>query len=366
MPLSIQQIIDALDRLAPPALAESWDNVGLLVGDPSADVANVMLTIDYTPAVAAEAATTKCELVVAYHPPIFLPIKKLTAGGVVFDAIRRGVAIYSPHTALDSADGGTNDVLADVLGLMDRSPLKQTTPPAITQYKLDTFVPPHAVEKVSQAMFAAGAGRIGDYSACSFRSPGVGTFFGEKGANPSVGQPGRLELTEEVSVETVVPIEKVDAVVAALRNSHPFEEPAFDLLLLAAAPTTDGIGRVGTLSPAVERMSLFATIKKELGIHHLLIAGPTEGAVSRAAVCAGSGTSFVDAAIAAKVDLYLTGEVKHHDALKAVAAVMTVVCTLHSNSERITLKRLAERLATSHPAVAFHLSQQDRDPFSIR
>ncbi len=364
MPL-LQQIVDSLNQLAPPSLAESWDNVGLLVGDQSTEVVNVMLTIDYTPAVAAEAAAKGSELVIAYHPPIFLPIKKLLAGSVVFDAIRRGMAIYSPHTALDAAEGGTNDVLADVLGLKDRGPLKQTAP-AHMQYKLDTFVPAHAVESVSAALFAAGAGRIGDYSSCSFRSPGVGTFFGEKGSNPSIGQSGRLETAEEISVETVVPIEKVDAVVAALRKAHPYEEPAFDLVVLAAAPTTDGIGRVGVLSPPMERATLFAAIKKELGIGHLLIAGPTEGVVSKAAVCAGSGTSFIDAAIAAKVDLYLTGEIKHHDALKAAAAGVTVVATLHSNSERITLKRLAERLTASHPAVAFHLSQQDGDPFSVR
>jgi dinuclear metal center YbgI/SA1388 family protein len=362
--MQLAELVAHLDTIAPPAMAEAWDNVGLLVGDPQQTVTRVLLCIDYTAAVAQEAAQLGCDGVIAYHPPIFSPLKRLT-GGVVFDAVRRGVAIYSPHTALDVADGGTNDVLADVLGLTQRGPLKPSKP-ATSQFKLVTFAPATTIESLSQALFAAGAGNIGNYSSCSFLSVGKGTFFGEEGTEPAVGEAGQLEMADEIRLETLVPAGKVAAVVTALRTTHPYEEPAFDLVPLATPPTTQGIGRIGQLVPAVARTELFARIKRELAIDHLLIVGPTDGAVSKAAVCAGSCGDLLNNAIAAGVDLYLTGEMKHHDAMKAVAAGVTVVCTLHSHSERVTLKRLQSRLSTALPRIAFVLSTMDRDPFTIR
>ena len=190
--MKLHELTEVLNDIAPTRNAESWDNVGLLVGDPGQDVARAMLAIDYTPEVAQEAAADRCDAVIAYHPPIFQPVKRITARGpsdLIHDAIRRGVAIYSPHTALDVADGGTNDVLADVLGLTDRSPLKLAAETKASQYKLVTFVPEDAVARVSEALFAAGAGRIGNYKWCSFRSPGMGTFFGER--NEPHGGPKR-------------------------------------------------------------------------------------------------------------------------------------------------------------------------------
>lgn len=365
--MKLEQIISQLEALAPTKFAESWDNVGLLVGDPSQEVTGAILAIDYTPEVACESAGLGCELVIAYHPPIFEPIKRVTATGstaAIFDAIRRGVAIYSPHTALDVADGGTNDMLADAICLSERQPLKLAQTKA-SQYKLVTFVPQSALEPVSRALFDAGAGRIGDYSSCSFQLKGTGTFFGEEGTDPTVGQSGTLARVEEIRLETVVPIDKLDAVVRALRASHPYEEPAFDLNTLASPPETKGIGRIGTM-PATPRNELFDRIKKELQIEHLLIAGPLEGNVTRAAVCAGACGKLLDEATAQKVDLYLTGEMRHHDALRAANAGVTVVCTLHSNSERAVLKRLARKLSDRLPGVQLHLSRMDRDPFAVR
>jgi dinuclear metal center YbgI/SA1388 family protein len=363
--MRLHEIIEALNTIAPTRHAESWDNVGLLAGDPEQEVSSALLTIDYTPEVAEERQSLGCKLVIAYHPPIFKAVKRLTAGDLVFEAVRSGVAIYSPHTALDVADGGTNDVLCDVLGVSSRSPLKLAETKG-TQYKLVTFVPENEIDKVSQALFDAGAGRIGNYSACSFRNNGTGTFFGEEGTNPAVGQSGRLERTPEVRLETVVAISKVMAVIEALRKSHPYEEPAFDLNQLAAAPEGVGIGRIGEFDSPVERAELFERIKRGLEIDHLLIAGPTNGTVKRVAACAGACGDLLDEAISQKADLYLTGEMRHHDAIKAARAGLTVVCTLHSNSERATLKRLKQRLEASLPGLACHLSQKDRDPFSIR
>lgn len=365
--MKLKLVIDALEQIAPTRYAEAWDNVGLLVGDPAQDVSRVMLAIDYTPEVACEAAGEKCDAVIAYHPPIFSPLKRLTRDGgasLIFDAIQRGVAIYSPHTALDMAEGGTNDVLGDVVGLTERWPLKVAELKS-TQAKLVTFVPEEALERVSEALFAAGAGRIGNYRACSFRSPGTGTFFGEEGTSPAVGQSGRLERAAEVRVETVVPLAKVEEVIRALRQNHPYEEPAFDLNQLAAPPEGRGLGRVGTLAEPTSRQELFARIKQGLGIEHLMVAGPTEGTITRVAVCAGACGDLLDQAIAQKAQLYLTGEMRHHDAIKAARAGVTVVCTLHSNSERATLTRLKTRLEQSLPGLRYLLSRTDRDPFAL-
>jgi dinuclear metal center YbgI/SA1388 family protein len=366
--MQLRALIDVMEEIAPTRYAEPWDNVGLLVGDPGQPVSRVMLTIDYTPAVAAEAAGHGCDAVVAYHPPIFKPIKRVTSSGptsAVFDAVRRGVALYSPHTALDVAEGGTNDVLGDIVGLIDRWPLKLAEG-LTSQYKLVTFVPVDALEKVSQAIFAAGAGHIGHYSACSFRTQGMGTFFGEAGSNPTVGQAGRLEVAPEIKVETVVPTARVQDVIRALRQAHPYEEPAFDLNVLAAVPEGVGIGRVGELPQPTARRAVIDRIKQGLGLDHVLVAGPTDGDVRRVAVCAGSCGDLLDNALAAGVDLYLTGELKHHDALKAALAGVTVVCTLHTNSERATLQKVAETISRRLPDLPVLLSQADRDPFAIR
>jgi dinuclear metal center YbgI/SA1388 family protein len=361
--MQLANITNALQTIAPLSNAEEWDNVGLLIGDPQQTISRIMLTIDYTPEVADEAKRAGCDFVVAYHPPIFKPVTRLTAGNLIFDAIRRGVAIYSPHTALDAAEGGTNDMLADALGLTDRRPLR-VEPAAAAHYKLAVFIPTEHLERVSKALFDAGAGRMGNYTSCSFRTEGKGSFFPEADARPAVGQRGILEHVSEIRIETVVRIENAQAVVAALRKHHPYEEPAFDLNLLAADPTGRGQGRVGSL-PHTDRRAIVDQIKRELGLSHLLVAGPATGAVTRAAVCAGSCGNLLDSAIAAGVQLYLTGEVRHHDAVKAAAAGITVVCTLHSNSERAVLKRLKKKLEQTPGIPPITISESDRDPFAI-
>jgi dinuclear metal center YbgI/SA1388 family protein len=359
----LRDLLKILDDIAPTRDAESWDNVGLLVGDPAQSVSRALLTIDYTPEVAAEAQREQCDLVISYHPPLFQAIKRLTAPDPIFDAIRRGVALYSPHTALDVADGGTNDLLADILGLQDRQPLRLIDPKA-RNHKLTTFVPEEHLEKVANALFDAGAGRIGNYTRCSFRSDGTGTFMGDDTTHPTVGKAGVFEQAREVKLETLCPIARVPEILAALRNSHPYEEPAFDLIHLAAPNEKLGQGRIGNLPPT-PLPELLGRIKKELALSHLLVAGPTDPTVTRAAVLAGAGREHLKDAIAQRAQLYLTGEIPHHDALSAAKAGVTVVATLHSNSERATLKRLRDRLTHAAPNLTSTLSTLDRDPFQI-
>jgi dinuclear metal center YbgI/SA1388 family protein len=360
----VRELLGVLESIAPLRYAEAWDRVGLVVGDPEATVERVLLAVDCGRAVLDEAQAAGCELVIAYHPPYLEPPPRLLASDVVFQAIRRGIGIYSPHTALDVAQGGTNDFLADVLGIEERAPLRVAEARATT-CKLFVFVPEKDVDGVSRAMFEAGAGRIGNYSSCSFRTPGIGTFFGEEGARPAVGEAGKIELVPEMRVETVVPLERIDAVVRAMRAAHPYEEPAFDLVRLAAPPEGVGLGRVGVPNPR-SREALFARVRTVLGVERLLVAGPATGEARRAAVCAGAGGALAADARANGVDFYLTGEMRHHDALACAAVGMTVVCTLHSASERAALVPYRARLAAGAPAVSFAISEVDRDPFNVR
>ncbi|MGZ3419753.1 MAG: Nif3-like dinuclear metal center hexameric protein [Polyangiales bacterium] len=361
--MELRAVVYVLERIAPTAHAETWDNVGLLCGDPSQPVARALLTIDCTRAVVDEAERIGASLIVSYHPPIFEDLKRIKAGSVPFEAIRRGIAIFSPHTALDVAEGGTNDVLADALGMTERKPLRLSASKD-SLYKLVTFVPVAAVEKVSRAVFDAGAGKIGDYSSCSFRMQGTGTFFGEEGTNPVVGQAGKLEEAQEIRLETVVPIARVSEIVAALRASHPYEEPAFDLMRLAPPPEGPGIGRIGTVSGT--RGALVDRLKKALDLGHALVAGDLDRNATRAAVCAGAGGELLKDALSQKAELFVTGELRHHDALKAMAAGATVVTLRHTASERCTLPHLRDRLGRELPDLKVSISTEDREPFVPR
>jgi dinuclear metal center YbgI/SA1388 family protein len=358
--VKVADLMRAMEHIAPTRFAAAWDNVGLIVGDASSELTRVLLTIDCTRAVLEDAVRGGFGAVVSYHPPIFEGQKRFLAGSPAFEAARAGIAIVSPHTALDVADGGTNDVLADALGMTDRAPLRPVQAPEVA-YKLVTFVPAEHADAVSRAVFDAGAGRIGKYSSCSFRAPGTGTFFGEEGTSPAVGRAGRLEQAAELRLETVVPIDRAD-VVRALRAAHPYEEPAFDLVRLSAPPEGRGLGRVGNVPRATVR-ELAERVKRALGVDHVLVAGSLEREITRAAVCAGSGADLVTDALRAGAQLLLTGELRHHDALAATAAGLDVLCTRHSTSERPALAVLQRRLSELLPGVTVERSREDRDPF---
>ncbi len=254
----VREFVAYLETIAPPQFAEGWDNVGLLVGGGDSPVTKVLLTVDFTREVADEAETGRYDFVIAYHPPIFKPFRTLLSGEPVYRAVRAGIALYSPHTALDVAPGGTNDLLADAVGMVERSALR------------------------------------------------------------------------------------------------PAE----------AHNVTIGLGRIGSVAPTT-RDKLIARVKKQLHVDHVLVAGPRGGEVKRVAVGAGSCGDLVDAAIDGRADVYVTGELGHHAALKAAASGMTVVAVLHSNSERGALHALAAQIVERWPAISTSVSSRDRDPFAI-
>lgn len=365
--MKIADVLPALDALAPLSGAESWDNVGLVAGDPGAEVSRILVTVDVTPEVTREALAIGTSLVVAYHPPIFAPMKRIAHDAPWAPLVARGVGLYAMHTALDVAHGGTNDVLADACGIGERRALRSPAPPAEGELKLVFFVPEESAEEVSAAVFAAGAGNIGDYARCSFRLPGTGTFFGGERTAPAVGAKGRLETVAEVRVETVFPRPRVREVLAALRAAHPYEEVAFDLIELAAPPEEGparGLGRVGRV-PRGSRAAFVERVKSALGLERVLVAGSLDGDVEHVAVAAGSGKSLVADAVAKGADTFVTGELAHHEALDAVRRGLFVVATLHSNSERAAVHAFAARLRAQVGGVDVTTSRVDRDPFHV-
>jgi len=364
--MRVDDLCRVMDRIAPSRYAAPWDNVGLLVGDRAAALTRVLVCIDLTAAVWEEARALGADAIVAYHPPIFEAKKRFVAGDIAYEAARAGVAVYSPHTALDAATGGTNDVLADALGLTDTTPLKPL-PEKDANYKLVTFVPEGALEAVAAAIAGAGAGVIGEYAHCTFRTPGTGTFLGGESTRPAVGEKGVLEHAPEVRLEAVCPIDAAPRVIAALFAAHPYETPAYDLVRLAPAPSKEGAlgyGRVGELPPT-EIGALVERLKGRLGLARVLVAGPSCGLVARAAVGAGACGDWLPDVIRAGATFFVVGEMRHHDALAAAKAGVTVVATLHSNSERRALGPLVERLRAALPAVEVSESHACADPFTF-
>ncbi len=369
--MKISQIVRELERIAPPAYAESWDNVGLLVGDADRRCERMLLCIDLTEAVLAEAKRLKARLVMAYHPILFKPVGRITpaATPVVFEAVRSGIGIYSVHTAYDSALGGANDVLADALGMgmgEARRPLQPRCQSGA--YKIVVYAPPADLPPIQAAAFATGAGAIGEvgnYTECGFGAEGVGTFFGSAAANPTVGRVGRREAVAEVRWETVCPRGRLAAVLAAVTEAHSYEEPAIDVFEMTDAPVGVGLGRVGAMAKPASLKAMLDRVRKVCGVRGLQLAGPARRTVRSLAVGCGSCGGMYRDAIAAGADLYVTGELRHHDALAAAAAGLTVVCVGHSNSERLTLKAMAKRLTKAMAKLEVKLARADKDPFNI-
>lgn len=363
--MNVREITRVFEAIAPLELAADWDNVGLLIGDDASRVSKLLLCIDLTADVLDEALAAKANMVMAYHPVIFKTVSRVTADAapVVYRAARKGLAVYSMHTALDCAPGGTNDVLADVLGATDTRPLEVVEP---GRCKIVTFVPNEDLSAVADAAFGAGAGIIGEYSECSFFSHGLGTFHGSEASRPVLGEAGRHEAVEENRLELVAPRGAVVAVCEAIRSEHSYEEPAIDVYPLESTCGKRGLGRVGRLARPTKLSTLVERLKKRLGLRHVLQAGPdADRPIGVVAVAAGSCGGMWRRAVAAGATLYVTGELKHHEALAAAAAGLSVICLGHSHSERIALEHLAGRLGEALPDLDVALSATDRDPYTI-
>jgi dinuclear metal center YbgI/SA1388 family protein len=366
--MKIREIAQAVEEIAPLGLAQDWDDVGLLIGNPHKTIKNILLTIDTTRAVVAEAKAQKVDLILAYHPIIWDGLKRVTADGEmahIYELIKAGISVFCIHTALDVAAGGVNDALADILGIENAEPIGDyVADPAGPQYKIITFVPQDDVNKVANALYDAGAGAIGNYSHCGFQSDGTGTFKPLAGANPTIGKRGKIESVNEIKLETVVPSGKVLEVLAALRASHPYQTPAFDVFQHCDIENKIGLGRIGELKKPLSMQKAISNIKAASGCKAVGIVGPAKRTINKAAVCAGSCGKILNSVISQECDLYLTGELKHHQALAAQEAGLTCICLSHTVSERFALKNLAKQLKKRLKKVTIRISKKDKDPFT--
>jgi dinuclear metal center YbgI/SA1388 family protein len=360
---TVAAIVEYLERFAPPALAAEWDNVGLLLGERGAVVERALTCLTVTPEVAAEAVADGAQLLVTHHPIFFRPVQRLTGdtpeGAMLLSLARAGVAVYSPHTAFDNTRGGINELLAGRLGLTGVGPLRRRDGPR--QVKVVVFVPDKDLGRVSDALFEAGAGRIGAYNECSFRLAGTGTFFGSEATNPTVGEKGHREEVGEWRLEVVCPERDVERAVAAIRRSHSYEEPAYDVYPLRPA-AAEGEGRVGELPQAAPLRDFAAAVRAALKSGRVQVVGDAAKEVRRVAVVCGAGGELLSDAVRARADVLLTGETRFHDYLAARAAGLALVLPGHYATERCGVEGLAERLRQQFPGLAVRASAREADP----
>jgi dinuclear metal center YbgI/SA1388 family protein len=364
------EVIDTLDEAYPPRLAQSWDSVGLVCGDPSDSVQVVVVAIDATTAVAAE--VPEKGLLLAHHPLLLRGVDTVAAstpkGSLVHTLIRSGRSLFTAHTNADSASPGVSDALAQALGLDVEAVLSPFADgPALDKWVV--FVPQDNADAVRAAMFDAGAGRIGDYSHCSWSVTGTGQFLPHEGATPAIGNVGAVERVSEDRVEMIAPAAARPAVLAAMRTAHPYEEPAFDVFALAPLPGDVGLGRIGTLD-SPEPLSAFAS-----RVHRVLpetswgvrVAGDLDQKVSRVAVCGGAGDSLLDDVAAAGVDAYVTSDLRHHPADEhRRASDVALVDVAHWAGEFPWCEQAADVLrAQFGPSLTVRVSTIRTDPWNM-
>lgn len=318
----LTDVVDLLHTWYPPATADSWDAVGLVAGDPSAEVARVMLAVDPTVEVAREAVEWGADLLVVHHPLFLTPVSSVAAdtpkGRTLHTLTAGGCALLTAHTNADQAVAGVSESFALALGLTDLAPIRPA--PAAPLDKVVVFVPVDSADAVRTAMTEAGAGRLGDYDSCTWTATGEGRFRPLEGATPTIGAVGDLEVVEEARVEAVVPRGRRTAVVQALLAAHPYEEPAFDVVPLAdPGLATTGTGRVGAVAETtLEQFAARVAAALPATAHGVRVAGDPQRRVRRVAVCGGAGDFLLDELAHSDVDVYVTSDLRHHRAAEFV------------------------------------------------
>ncbi len=313
---TLAQAVDALESLYPPALAADWDSVGTVCGDPADPVRAVLFAIDPVEAVVDEAVRMGVDLLVTHHPLFLRGTSSVAAttakGRVVHRLIKAGIGLHVAHTNADHAKPGVSDALASALGLAEVRPIEALPAPALD--KIITFVPEPDAEKLLDALSEAGAGELGDYARCAWTSSGLGTFLPRLGARPTIGEVGEVTRVSETRIEMVATRSRRQAVVAALRAAHPYEEPAFDVFELASWPGETGAGRIGDLDSALALRDFAARVGSALPstAGGGRIAGSLDRPVRRVAVCGGAGGSYLEAATVAGADVFVTADLRHH------------------------------------------------------
>lgn len=370
MPVKCREIFNLIEDMAPRHLAESWDNVGLQVGDPRAEVDRALLTLDVSLTVAEEAKEKGAGLIVSHHPMLLKPLKSISLdhpkGELIGYLIRNSITVYAAHTNLDIAAGGVNSALAEKLGLKELSVLHQTGRGRYV--KLAVFVPAADVENVRNAVSEAGAGWIGNYSHCTFMTSGIGTFKPLEGTKPYIGKSGNTERVDEVKLETILAADSLNNVIQAMLKAHPYEEVAYDLYPLENAGPSYGLGRIGELTEPLSFHQFAEKVKVALNQPTVRLGGSAKSMVKKVAVCGGSGAELWSDALRAGADTLVTGDVKYHVAQDMLDAGLKFIDAGHHGTEAVVIpvlhSYLVNRCREAKMDVEFILSQTNTNPFA--
>jgi len=358
----VKDIAKVLDTLAPPDLQESWDNAGLIAGRPEQEVSGVVVCLDITPPVVDEARNLGFNMIVSHHPPVFHGLKKFTghsiAEQVIIKAIRHDIALFSAHTNLDAIIDGVNGKIADKLGLADR---KVLLPGSGDLMKLVCYVPQGYAEAVSEAIFGAGAGTIGNYDHCSFRVSGTGTFKAGEGTHPFLGSIGKLNHESEIRLETVLPGYLGKRVVDAMISAHPYEEVAFDLYPLRNVNPVHGFGLTGELPDETTAGELLERLKQLFGTPVIRHSASPGNPITKIAVCGGSGSEYLSLAFAQGCHAFVTSDIKYHQWFE-VPESMLVADVGHYESEQFAMITLRDSLIENFPNFAVRLTEVNTNP----
>jgi len=364
MSYKVSDIVAFLESIAPPRLKMQWDNVGLLCGDADAGVTCALLALDITDAVAEEAQSCGANLIISHHPLVFRPLASVTAqgaGSLVWRLAKSGISAVCMHTNLDAASGGVNDALAAALSLSQVSGFAAVSREAY--YKVTVFVPEEHAVSVREAMSAAGAGNLMGYSGCAFMAKGKGSFLPGEGTNPAVGQPGVYEELTELRLEMLCPKERLHAVVAAMRETHPYEVPAYDVFENLAPDSPLFLGRIGRLSSMMTSQELATYVCERLGCAGVRMSAG-KGGIRRVAVIGGAGSEHLrEAADAA--DAFVTGEVKYHEFLEAQRLGVTLIEAGHYHTERPVLAHLCAAVKKAFPRLSCSVAERCAPAYSI-
>jgi dinuclear metal center YbgI/SA1388 family protein len=350
--MKIIEVIQVLEKKAPLAYQESYDNAGLLTGQSSWECTGILCTLDATEEVVMEAKNRNCNLVVAHHPIIFGGLKKINGNNyverTVISAIKNDIAIYAIHTNLDNTLDGVNNRIADRLGLINRQVL---APKSSQLMKLFSFVPVDHAEKIRSALFEVGAGTIGEYSEASFNSDGTGTFKGSYKTSPFVGQPGKRHEEKETKIEVIFPSYLQAAVVRALISAHPYEEVAYDIIILSNDNQSVGSGLMGELPEELDETGFLHMLKTSFElqvIRHTPLLGKK---LKKVAVCGGAGSFLIGKALVAGADIYISADIKYHEFFDADNRLV-IADIGHWESEQFTTELLIEILQAKFPTFA--------------
>lgn len=331
-----QTIIQAFEGWSPKSFAVEGDKIGLQIGTLNKPINKVMVVLDLLENVVDEAIEEGVNLIIAHHPIIFRPIKAIHTdrpyGRIVEKLIKHDISVYAAHTNLDVAKGGVNDLMAEKLGLQNVDVLAPTT--EIKLKKLVAFVPYDYADQVRDALGKAGAGYIGNYSHCTFNSEGIGTFKPESGTDPFIGQQGKLERVKEIKLETIFPSNLQNKVLSALLKAHPYEEVAYDIILLENQGEKFGLGRIGYLQEKMSLQKFALLVKEAFDVDGVRVVGDLHEEIHKVAVLGGDGNKYVSQALFKGADVYVTGDVYYHVAHDAMMDGLNIVDPGH-NVEKI-------------------------------